>query len=129
VINAFGVDDTRISKIAPRMVYHGTTRSAARKIMREGFKPSERGTFGPGVYTHSSRQRAEDWGDGRAFFRTPRKSRGAVVEAMAVGPDKIDMKVHGPYIRARKVDRGKYDPDQLIPTGYYKAPGTRKKRG
>ncbi|KAK3571230.1 hypothetical protein QTP86_005423 [Hemibagrus guttatus] len=42
-------------------MYHGTTLSAARKIKRQGFKPSTDGMLGPGVYMSRSLEKAKHY--------------------------------------------------------------------
>ncbi|TRY95492.1 hypothetical protein DNTS_026150 [Danionella cerebrum] len=39
-------------------MYHGTTMETAKKIKREGFKPSSGGMLGPGVYVSRSKKKA-----------------------------------------------------------------------
>lgn len=35
----------------PLVAYHGTSKEAAERIMRDGLRPSDRGVDGPGIYT------------------------------------------------------------------------------
>ena len=43
-------------------MYHGTTRSNARSIQREGFRPSSGGMLGPGVYCSRDINKARQYG-------------------------------------------------------------------
>ena len=43
-------------------MYHGTTRSNARSIKREGFRPSSSGMLGPGVYCSRDINKARQYG-------------------------------------------------------------------
>jgi hypothetical protein len=43
-------------------MYHGTDTESARAILREGFRPSERGLLGPGVYMSRDMEKAKHYG-------------------------------------------------------------------
>lgn len=100
-----------VSKIAPRLVYHGTATPNATKIMRRGFKNSEFGMFRDpktgndlqGVYT-STKQRGAEGYAAPHWKATGPERKGSVIRSMAVGPAK-----------ARHGDVHLYDRTQLIP--------------
>ncbi|KAG5844562.1 hypothetical protein ANANG_G00163820 [Anguilla anguilla] len=46
---------------SPNVMYHGTTKEAAESIKREGFRPSEDGMLGRGVYLSRDPSKASDY--------------------------------------------------------------------
>lgn len=123
-MNAFGVDDPRISKMAPRMVYHTTTARNAGKIMREGFKDTMGNAGKPATYVSRSKKWSERFG---LAYRSPaavehyamkrglqppppyahRMRRDRIVTAMQVGPKRPDRLARGVASEAHA--------DELIP--------------
>src|SRR5512139_3427568 len=108
-----------VSKIAPRLVEHGTSYKAARRIMRSGFKGSNlhpghvwTGDAGSFEVKDVARTRDEMRLSRKVPVGTPlRGVRGTVVQAFAFG---------------RPVQSGKgyqvWRPDQLQPIGHRKLP-------
>jgi hypothetical protein len=100
-------DPFGVSKIAPRIVYHGTDAKSALKIMRRGFKANRSAQDahdGTGAATWVSRNKegAKTYAVYNAHYA---KNKPARVKAMAVGPEK----------RRFGNDVERLDPKQLIP--------------
>ncbi|GAA6093745.1 uncharacterized protein LOC108263802 [Tachysurus ichikawai] len=73
------------------IMYHGTTLSAARKIMRYGFEPSTDGMLGPGVYMSRSLEKAKRY----PLHPKPRKRLAVLKLKVRVGKVKrIDRQGH-----------------------------------
>ena len=92
-----------VSKIAPRIVYHGTTRRAARKIARDGIKESP---GAKGVFVSGDQGIADSWARRNNYpGDKPRALRR--LRFMAVGPARTDDPRYNSLLRA----------SQLIPDG------------
>jgi RNA:NAD 2'-phosphotransferase (TPT1/KptA family) len=78
-------------------MYHGTSKEAAERIQKEGFKPSEGGMLGKGVYMSSDISKARAYAGGG----------GVVLEAeVDVGKVKKIDRQHHPQ---QKTWQGQYD--------------------
>ena len=76
-----GVEKSVVSKIAPRVTYHGTSTRKARRILAAGRLEPSRGGFYPGKVSTGPREVAEDYAHGRS-----RRGKGAVLSVTTVGP-------------------------------------------
>lgn len=75
----------RVKKLAPRVVFHGTTADAAESIMRHGFRETKIGMKGPGVYTTNREKLAGQYAG----------KKGRLVRSTAVGPVRANMQEGG----------------------------------
>lgn len=71
-----------------QVVYHGTSKTSANAIMRGGFKASEKGMLGPGVYVTTDKGKAADFArrhgsDGRVLKAYAYLGKTTTVDASA----------------------------------------------
>ena len=109
-MSAFGVDHSiEVSKIAPRMVYHGTNMATARKIMRVGFRNAKKGE------SRKWNQHEQAPREGGVFVAPERKVAEVYADrqlsaTFAAQPASRRHKNHGGH------EELMYDASQLIPT-------------
>ena len=63
VSNQNNIDESDISDPSKLLLLHGTPGGNVNGILKEGFKPSERGSYGPGVYMTNSLNMAARYSD------------------------------------------------------------------
>lgn len=137
---------TDVSKIAPRIVYHGTSAKAAKQIMRGGFKEGVESHMNLGVGVHATPDRKiaggfarypnadarleRQEGVARKLLRgmrgAPRKEQVKTYNHAAFAPSKkrgrvLEMRAVGP-MKKDGAWESLYHPDQLTVTGVKKGP-------
>ncbi len=117
-------DPELVSKLTPRLMYHGTNHSSARKIMQNGFKsPRSKSHTYPGMklptYLSFRRETAERYA---AKVAQARGGRPKVVQVMTVGPPSAPDRRWNPHMnQPRKsgplMDEYTTRPSRVVVTG------------
>lgn len=147
--DAFGVergDRTLVSKLTPRLVYHGTGSRAWGKIRMRGIKQG-RGDLGEGTYTSSNVDHADHYSWQQAGREQPKdamwdkgkSTKGRIIAYSVIGPPKSS-RIHtkgqykwGGVKLKRDVVEETHDPRDLVQVGSVKTEYNswhgRRKRG